>query len=279
MKIKKKRKSRRKKKVIPVKVLVRSLDESDALKLVAKSYQKCCSRADEFGCLQGAFMDEVREYGEWTTTPNIIKAAQFVKYCRDITVNKKKHELDNFCREQFVNSITKVETKNKSKEVITDNNTVGNDPLTLEIDMKAKRYVSENRLSHRFNVLYDGRVITLCRKNWCDIYGIKPGHLQTLSSKTKEATNYRPPIGMIKAIDDRTYGLSKTTLDQVLDIYKANGISYDIESIQAGLTRRTQSHQLTVRWFQEHFKLNGDAQPNRREIHLEFQEKIDIHKV
>jgi hypothetical protein len=30
---------------------------------------------------------------------------QFVKYCREITVNKKKHEMDEFARSEFMKSI------------------------------------------------------------------------------------------------------------------------------------------------------------------------------
>ena len=118
--------------------------------------------------------------------------------------------------------------------------------------------------------------LQLCRESFSFLYGFSPNLMKKTSKKMKEVMS--ADIFSIKterAYDHRSYFGSDYTIEEIQNIFDANGLECNYAEKRAALLRASNLHIDSMVWMEEYF-YQYESQPNAAQIHIDATFKRSI---
>jgi hypothetical protein len=149
--------------------------------------------------------------------------------------------------------------------------------------LKEKRNNSSKRFEMKWSVDLDPgwlpdnkKTLQLCRESFSFLYGFSPNLMKKTSKKMKEVMS--ADIFSIKterAYDHRSYFGNDYTIEEIQNIFDANGVECNYAEKRAALLRASNLHIDSMVWMEEHF-YQYESQPNAAQIHIDATFKRTI---
>ena len=120
------------------------------------------------------------------------------------------------------------------------------------------------------------KTLQLCRESFSFLYGFSPNLMKKTSKKMKEVMSV--DIFWIKterAYDHRSYFGNDYTIEEIQNIFDANGVECNYSEKRAALLRASNLHIDSMVWMEEHF-YQYESQPNAAQIHIDATFKRTI---
>jgi hypothetical protein len=113
------------------------------------------------------------------------------------------------------------------------------------------------------------KTLQLCRESFSFLYGFSPNLMKKTSKKMK--TVMSAGISSIKterAYDHRSYFGSDYSIEDIQNIFDANGLECNYAEKRAALLRASNLHIDSMVWMEEYF-YQYESQPNAAQIHVD----------
>jgi hypothetical protein len=120
------------------------------------------------------------------------------------------------------------------------------------------------------------KTLQLCRESFSFLYGFSPNLMKKTSKKMK--TVMSAGISSIKterAYDHRSYFGSDYSIEDIQNIFDANGLECNYAEKRAALLRASNLHIDSMVWMEEYF-YQYESQPNAAQIHVDATFKRTI---
>ena len=120
------------------------------------------------------------------------------------------------------------------------------------------------------------KTLQLCRESFSFLYGFSPNLMKKTSKKMKQVMS--ADIFSIKterAYDHRSYFGSDYTIEEIQNIFDANGLECNYAEKRAALLRASNLHIDSMVWMEDYFS-QYESQPNAAQIHVDATFKRSI---